>query len=354
MVVSATVSAGTSSETQSETVSNPTAFQRLVTREDPYHIHKTLGILCLVSYAWRIPLAGAHDMGFGSYPEYTLPTLLLHFLLNGTSFVFHIPRKRIKAGGYRIWPEYRLHSFVFLCRSMSYMTLVWYEKNYNLPPNYFWNYAIVIGSIAAADLSSNAQKEHRSPTIRGLDIPIAAKYFFSVAQVLATTGVMWGLRRYSTQFVFCWIIQGNAFLMTLRRKNVGSHGFLIFIYGLLIVVGMGLVNYDQIAYSGSPYTMHGMFMVGHTAVLLRLGPRWIPLVQDNKYVLWTCMFLLTQQVREIVKRMDDPNDKHANLLFYLVFGYGQLTLLAIIGVGFYRHKYGQRPLATEQESKKST
>ena len=198
---------------KSSSSSSSSSWRKLITKEDPFHIHKTLGILCLLSYAWRMPLAGQHDMGFVKYPQFTVPTLVLHFLLNATSFVFHIPVQRIKSGGYRIWPEYRWHSFIFLCRSLASMTLTWYEQqqqseHHPQQHSYWINFAIVLTSIAAADVASQAQGVHRSPTIRGLDIPRGVQYFFSVAQVLATTGVLWGMRRYSTQFVFCWIIQG--------------------------------------------------------------------------------------------------------------------------------------------------
>ena len=80
----------------------------LVTKEDPLHLHKTLGTVCLLSYLWRFYQAGEADMGFATRPELTLPTILLHVSLNLSAFYFAIPSKRIKTGD-RIWPEYRLH-----------------------------------------------------------------------------------------------------------------------------------------------------------------------------------------------------------------------------------------------------
>lgn len=82
--------------------------KKLVTREDPYHVHKCLGLLALAHCAWRFSLYyfdGDGEMGFVRYAAWTMPTLLLHVLLNVTSFVFVIHRRRIKAGGWRIWPE---------------------------------------------------------------------------------------------------------------------------------------------------------------------------------------------------------------------------------------------------------
>lgn len=73
--------------------------KKLFTKEDSYHVHKTLGILVLCSYIWRLPKLGREDMGFRSYPEWTLPTLFLHLCLNLSSFEFHIPALRIKSDG---------------------------------------------------------------------------------------------------------------------------------------------------------------------------------------------------------------------------------------------------------------
>ena len=74
--------------------------EKLITREDAYHHHKILGILALLSMALRFGMVGQQtDMGFASHPEWTWPTLALHFALTVSSFQFKIPPKRIKDGG---------------------------------------------------------------------------------------------------------------------------------------------------------------------------------------------------------------------------------------------------------------
>jgi len=86
-----------------EQISNMTSYlqnlkTQMITKEDPFHVHKTLGVACLASFVWRFSMMGDADMGFALYPSYTLPTLLLHFSLNASSFFFTIPAKRIKTG----------------------------------------------------------------------------------------------------------------------------------------------------------------------------------------------------------------------------------------------------------------
>ena len=75
--------------------------QQLITKEDPGHVHKILGVACLASTLWRFSLYVVEqdtDMGFAVYPQLTVPTLLLHFSLTASSFLFKIPAKRIKTG----------------------------------------------------------------------------------------------------------------------------------------------------------------------------------------------------------------------------------------------------------------
>lgn len=85
-----------------QTATSPTYVQRLkkglITKEDPYHVHKTLGILCLISFAFRY--SHLPSMAFDTHPALTLPTLLLHFMLSASSFEFRLPAKRVKDGRY--------------------------------------------------------------------------------------------------------------------------------------------------------------------------------------------------------------------------------------------------------------
>lgn len=207
-------------------------YAKLFTTEDHFNLHKTLGFACLIHYIYRFVQAGPSDMGFGISAQ-TLASIAMHTLLSLSSLIFKIPLKRI-ASGYRIWPEYRLHSIVFALRSLSMMLLIWVERFLDLEPQYQLNGLIVLGTIALADLSTYlVGPSGRSRTIRDVEAPASLRFFFSVMQFHATMGVMLGVRRFSTQFIYVWIIQLNAFLMTLRRKNLAPHSALIWTYGEL-------------------------------------------------------------------------------------------------------------------------
>jgi len=251
-------------------------YAKLFTQEDNFNLHKSLGIFCLLHYAWRFAQSGPTDMGF-AYSNATLGCIAAHLLLSVSSLIFKIPLKRI-ASGYRIWPEYRLHSIVFACRSLAMMLVIWAEGRFGLEPNHHLNYLVALGTIAAADLSSwSVGPAGRSSTIQDLEAPPAMRYFFSVMQFHATMGVMLGVRRFSTQFIYAWIIQLNAFLMTLRRKNLAPHSALVWTYGAMLVFGFIVCSYEA-------HTIGAFVMVNtlaNTAAVLRLGGR------TPKYLLWS-------------------------------------------------------------------
>jgi len=174
-------------------------------------------------------------LSFDKYPS-TIPTLLIHLFLNVSAFEFRIPSRHIDSG-HRIWPEYRFHSLVFMCRSLATM-LVTHVKRHAapsspLPPQYLWNAVIVMTTMAAADADAGSWYfgETQSGFSRQLRVPNAARYFFSAMQMYATSGCLYGMRRQSIQFIFVLIIQGNAFLITLRRKNLAGHVTLVALYG---------------------------------------------------------------------------------------------------------------------------
>ena len=265
---------------------------KLVTKEDPFHVHKTLGIACLLSYIFRFCNYGAEsDCLFAHHPEWTLPTFALHALLNISALLFHIPQRRISSG-YRIWPEYRLHSFIFLSYTLLVMTTFWVEQRYQLSRQHYVNYIITMMSMAAADVASWSAGKYQSNSIRQLEAPPSLKFFFAFAQFIAKSTLMYTpSRRYSTFYFFSLIIQVNAFMMTLRRKNVFSHNQLIAMYGLLLTIGLGIIFRELFDFGGGWMTTHVVLSMACVSFLMRAGPRLPQTIQflHNKYVIWTVM-----------------------------------------------------------------
>lgn len=95
-------------------------FSKLVTREDGYHLHKTLGICSVLSFLYRYavvyPSTGA--LGFDGR-AFDWLTIGVHALLACSSLLFRVPRKRIKTSPMVIYEEYRQHAILFTVRSVS-------------------------------------------------------------------------------------------------------------------------------------------------------------------------------------------------------------------------------------------
>ena len=250
----------------------------LFTEEDTFNGHKLLGFACLSHYVFRFTRAGERDMDFAGTVS-SLLCILLHACLSLSSLIFKVPRKRIKDGS-RIWPEYRLHSIIFAVRSLACMLLMWTEKRFNLEPMYFCNVAIVFATMAAADAASKLYADVHSSTIQDLQTTPGVRFFFSAMQVYGTAHVLVGVRRFTAQFVFVFIVQITAFMMTLRRKNVISHRMWVVLYGLLLGTGFAF-SWQDIAVFGPAGAIKGMAgAVAGVAGVARL------LLGCNKYVLW--------------------------------------------------------------------
>jgi len=248
---------------------------KLNTGEDPYGLHKSLGVFALLHYCWRFARVGRQDMGFGPTAG-TLVCLLLHAALSCSSLVFSIPQRRIKEGS-RIWPEYRLHSIIFALRSLAYLLLLWAERVAGAAePWHCGNVAIVFGALLAADAASRScGEEFRSRTIRDMDVPNPLLQFgFSCVQLHATTAILLGTRRFSAQFVILLVIQFTAFMMTLRRKNIVSHEVWVGTYGAILASGFAVCTYD-VLYHNNVFFFNAL---GNTMCLLRFGA-----LRVNKY-----------------------------------------------------------------------
>lgn len=167
-------------------------IRQLFTKEDPFHVHKILGLIALASFLYRIPKFGKQDMGFLSATRededsssstsssstndgmMTFVTLFLHLCLNISSFEFHIPTKRILSDGGRIWPQYRFHSLLFSSRAIMCIALnVYYyyhhQQQQQLLPH--GNYLIVIGTIIMGDIASKYWVKYPSHSIQDLKAP---------------------------------------------------------------------------------------------------------------------------------------------------------------------------------------
>ena len=262
--------------------------KKLFSHEDSTNIHKLLGFACLTHFIVRIAWLTS-DMGFNG-SLLTPACVLMHAGLSLTSLIFHIPKVRIKEGS-RIWPEFRLHSIVFACRSLACMLIVWFEERFATGPHYLANVAVIFATLIAADVSTNSvDAKSRSNTIRGLETSALYKYSFSLLQFLGTTGCLVGLRAYAAQFAIVFIIQTYAFTLTLRRKNLVSHRATVVIYACQLFLGVTVANMEVITCGGfDALFMFAALAVGAGSLRMLLGL--------NKYLVWAIMSVIVQFAR---------------------------------------------------------
>lgn len=186
-------------------------------REDSIHIHKFLGISCLIHYIYRF--YEWKNMSFTNDIN-TLALILLHTLLSISSLIFHIPYIRNPVSP-MIYPEFRAHSIIFALRSLVTMFIHWYGIYSKVP-----RIVTVIGTIAAADVATKFYTPQGS-TMRSMPFPKwipeslrkVWNLFYSICQIFATLEC---LMRYSMSnaFMVLFPIQLAAFLMTCVRKGI--------------------------------------------------------------------------------------------------------------------------------------
>ena len=109
--------------------------KKLATREDPYHIHKTLGSLSLLSFLYRYAYVyNMHGtLGFDGNDNnrdqrlvfLDWATMIVHTVLALSAIQFRVPKFRINNKPMVIYEEYRQHAMVFTTRCFSVFVLAY-------------------------------------------------------------------------------------------------------------------------------------------------------------------------------------------------------------------------------------
>ena len=272
-------------------------FYKLKTPEDARHLHKTLGVLCLLHYVYRFACAALlGTMRFeDDSPRAFFAWVALHGLLSWSSFLFHLPSKRNKHKPI-IWPELRFHNCVFATRSLLDAVL----HGAGLGGVWALRVALVFATMLAADAVTNHYKrrallEGDDSTMRGMPFPDGVlpasrrrmNLYYGASQLLATAGTLNVSRRWAVDvelaFTTLFAIQLSALLMTLVRKSIlkpaGWHFWYAASLGMSWV--WATVRYGQ---TSSP-TAFVAKTVLTVAVLMALRFR----ANVDKYALWTAL-----------------------------------------------------------------
>lgn len=258
---------------------------KLITKEDPMHIHKTLGVICLVNYGYRY------------YMLFTTGTMHLdnpiacylmcaHAMLSISSLIYHIPSKRNKIAP-MIYPEYRQHSILFAMRSVICFFLTYNQCSI------FYKMATCYGTMLLADfISSRHQNDITTTTMRNMpfDVRIHKKDQESIirmqsSQQIGATLFMFG--NLDSCFTPLYSIQIAAFLMTLVRKNIIDTNVWHILYNTSLWTNVFCFYSLPISYVILQPLLFQLFYYWRFSF-----DKVSTQILGNKYVGWTCIFAL--------------------------------------------------------------
>ena len=200
---------------------------KLITKHDPYHVHKILGTFVLFSFLYRLFLVIKLGTAFPADQSPLVASLcvLVHGLLSSSSLLLPLPEKRNYSAP-MIWPEFRLHSITFAMRHVLATILTIHN---------LWPDGLVVNAIARAGLllctvrvatwisDSYGDKEQR--TTNAMSYPkefseedkAGIKRQYTQAQFAATVAAI--CPDATINFWPLLGIQSAALLMTLVRKG---------------------------------------------------------------------------------------------------------------------------------------
>jgi hypothetical protein len=260
-------------------------YEKLITDEDPYHIHKSMGIYCLLNFVFQL-------VYYMCYREMILNWMVMipHVMLHMTSFIFKVLDKRpvtndnkiISKMSMFIWEELRLHSMIFGLRSCLIIMF----------PSITNGRIIVFSTLGLADLITYVYGNTEVTTVRGNNkiekrscIKKIYAMFFTTSQMGATI-ICGGFfqKTINPVLVFCTLpaIQTSAFGMTLLRKNMISKTTWQIVYSMELALVYYVWyceynNFDILIYSLIAYVMRSNEL--------------------NKYMLWVIFLLVDDHYR---------------------------------------------------------
>lgn len=200
---------------------------QLITHEDYFHIHKSLGIYVLFHYFYQY-------INYFAYEGMNLNALNIipHMGLHLSSFIFDVLQKRImsKQMAMFIWEELRLHSMIFAFRACLSILIPEMRVFF------------VFFTMVSADIVTKVYGIDGASTVRGTHDRVSSNWmkqlagvFFSTSQMGATLICAGYFQyHYSPVLAFSTLppIQTSAFGMTLIRKNIINKTVWQIVYGV--------------------------------------------------------------------------------------------------------------------------
>lgn len=232
---------------------------RLITYEDPYHVHKTLGIACLVNfvyrYLYRLPTYGS--LGYEEATAFNTATMFAHLMLSSSSLIFNVLRRRLPKKPLLIYEEYRLHTILFTLRGCGpylYDVLV---RNAGRPELTLAHvlttspYTPFFAIMCLHLLVDWVSYIHGTPGLTTVRVANKSKRLstilfrrsFSFYQIIAFASMVAASDTHISNMGYNTLIaiQSSTFLMTLVRKNIIRPYTHLAVYGACLVASTGYI-----------------------------------------------------------------------------------------------------------------
>lgn len=211
-------------------------WSKLVTKDDSLHVHKIMGVMSLVNFAYRVcsNIFGIVTMDVPSLLNCT--SLAVHLSLVLTSMQFRLPPRLFIGSKYFEYHEMRLHVLVFTSRAIALIILTWLGMR-DMAGIRLLN--VLVWHSLADLITLKWGCPSNGTTIRdATDCSRIEKLFASSSQLIAIGGLL-GIFDHPTQtdlvFLTLLPIQMNTFLMTLGRKGFISERQKSKLYGALLL-----------------------------------------------------------------------------------------------------------------------
>ena len=257
------------------------SITKLVTKEDPFHIHKTLGILSISNFIYRYYYVYSKDgtLGYLEPTNFNILTMLIHFLLAFSAIQFRVPSKRIDGKPFIIYREYQLHAILFTGRCLLvYLFAIWNLQRYN--------WLMIITVHVAVDLVTLYHGKDGVTAVRHTGTYIdnydyIGRRLFSYYQLLALgSHLIPNKHMADLGFNTLIAIQSSAFLMTLYKKRIIRGRTHRAIYGLALILSTYYI-----------YITHNLFFFIQ-CLLIFYGR-----INDiSKYALWGSFLIVNNYV----------------------------------------------------------
>ena len=199
----------------------------LITKHDPYHVHKIFGLASLMNYILRIYYLFLYGSAFPRHEPnvQAISCVLLHGILSASSLLLPLPSKR-NFSSPMIWSEFRLHSIIFAMRHViaTIFTLsnVWPDHKF---ADASMKLGLIILTIQCASLVTEKFGNREKRTTNSMpypkwiteDMQSGVKDMYTRAQFGATKAIVLGDPTLS--YFPLLGIQMAPLLMTLVRKG---------------------------------------------------------------------------------------------------------------------------------------